>query len=35
MNWVKRLCARITLEIQYRRTRRLKKLRDKDPYIYD
>jgi hypothetical protein len=32
MNWLKRIYARITLEIQYRR--KLKELRKRDPFIY-
>jgi hypothetical protein len=32
MNWIKRLWARITLEIRYRK--KLKALRKRDPFIY-
>jgi hypothetical protein len=32
MNWIKRLLARITLEIRYRK--KLKELRKRDPFIY-
>ena len=32
MSWIKRLWARIALEIRYRR--KLKELRKRDPFIY-
>ena len=32
MNWIKRLWARIILEIRYRK--KLKELRKRDPFIY-
>ena len=32
MNWIKRLVARIKLEIRYRK--KLKELRKRDPFIY-
>jgi hypothetical protein len=32
MNWIKRMWARITLEIRYRN--KLRELRKRDPFIY-
>jgi hypothetical protein len=32
MNWIKKLIARIQLEIRYRK--KLKELRKRDPFIY-